>query len=157
MAHSILHSDSEFDAEGWLRISYPPVYTKSHDGVLLSFLGNLDSPNPIQNIINHFHSSINDKQIRNVIKYFSNAIIPWHGEFYKYDHPSIPNFHVIQKDLKFASGKIDKVFFGISLDEYFNEFRICWIRIINQHWNIKKTIYAIDDKKYDWRRIQDIF
>ena len=145
------------DDEGWHYIHYPPVFTKIKDGVLLSFLGNLDKSDPFQNITQHFHSEINDKQIKNIIKYFTNVQIPWYGSCYKYGDESLPDFHVIQKDLTFNNERNDKTFFSVEKDKFFNEFRICAIRIISPQWKVKKTILALDDKKYHWRKIQHIF
>ncbi|MDP4230409.1 MAG: hypothetical protein Q8916_08420 [Bacteroidota bacterium] len=157
MPHPLPQDTGQFDAEGWLYISYPPQYSKLKNGPVLSYLNNLDDPDQMGNIIQHFESRINDKQIRNVLKYFAHVQIPFWSHSFKYQDLLSPAFHVIQKDLYTDNGRIDKVFFGVEYDPLWDKYRISSIRVVDARWKVRKTILSIEQPNHKWHKIQHLF
>ena len=127
------------------------------EAIATQFLNNIrdDEINWHQNIISHFHDSINDVQIACIKQCFKDAIFHW--GFTKFGKP---NHYEILIEVYFGDpreSKVKNIFFGIEPDTFYNEYRIVGVRILGSKWRIEKTIFAVDKGIYNWRTQQPDF
>jgi hypothetical protein len=112
--------------------------------VVLKFLHGLDSEIPKhQHIVRHFHESVNDLQVRKIMKFFSN----FHFAVHDTNFGNEKHYEILLDVFLGDSHKNvkKKMFFGIEKDEFFNDYKITGVRILKGNkLKIERTIYCLD-------------
>ena len=132
--------------KGWVNLwelEEPRLYPEA---IISRFFNNiLDDVSWHQNIISHFHESVNDQQIRKIESFFKHSYFAWHDTTFG----TMSHFDVLKK-VYFRNAKkqlIKDVLFGIEPDKYSeSEYRIVGVRVMDfPHWRVKKTVYKADN------------
>jgi hypothetical protein len=125
--------------------------------IVRSFIQNSDDDPPsTSHIVRHFHESVNDNQIRRVKQFFKGCYIGIHDTTWGDNK----QFQILM-DLHFGKpgqSRINKVFFGLEKDHFFNCHRITGVRVLDYpRWRIKKTVFAVNRDIFNWKTSQSIF